>query len=138
MRIEINTKKKSKKLRIVLIVGGILVLLCVCCGLFYRPTTRKNTRTLTPTLRLPTPATLTSIQTPIATSTLPPTYTPKPIATSVQVIVCVCSENTLNCTDFGTYHEALACFEYCLLVVGRDVHGLDADRNGIPCESLSY
>ena len=47
-------------------------------------------------------------------------------------IVCSCTED-LNCGDFTTQAEAQACFEHC---GPEDVHRLDADKNGVVCESL--
>lgn len=47
-----------------------------------------------------------------------------------------CSYNAYNCSDFSTHAEAQATYEYCLDKVGKDVHGLDRDKDGIACESL--
>lgn len=46
-----------------------------------------------------------------------------------------CSSNTYNCSDFSTHSEAQAVFEACG-GVSNDVHRLDADKDGIACESL--
>jgi len=46
--------------------------------------------------------------------------------------VCSCTED-LDCSDFTTQEEAQLCFEYC---GPEDVHRLDADKNGLACESL--
>jgi hypothetical protein len=45
--------------------------------------------------------------------------------------------DTLNCRDFDTQSEAQACFDYCMATVGRDIHRLDGDGNGIVCESTT-
>lgn len=60
----------------------------------------------------------------------PPTDEPAPVA------VCDCSGNIYNCANFSTHSAAQACFAYCWQTVGRDVHGLDGDGDGIACESL--
>ncbi|MEX1997247.1 MAG: thermonuclease family protein [Candidatus Andersenbacteria bacterium] len=52
------------------------------------------------------------------------TVAPKPAAN--------CSANTYNCTDFSTCAEAKAVFNQC----SNDVHGLDRDQDGIPCDTL--
>jgi hypothetical protein len=52
---------------------------------------------------------------------------------------CDCnSGDTMNCTThFTTQSQAQACFNYCMSVVGIDVHKLDnPDNDGIACESL--
>lgn len=102
----------------------------------------------------PTP-TATDVQAgPTATHT--PTHTPTPTATEVQADPtatftptvtptatddqpsgpCSCSSNIYNCSDFGTQSSAQACFNYCVSQGRGDVHGLDADDDGIACESL--
>ncbi len=53
-----------------------------------------------------------------------------------QAAVCDCSRNILNCSNFKRQSEAQACFNYCKSTVGRDVHGLDGDHDGVVCESL--
>jgi len=49
--------------------------------------------------------------------------------------ICDCSYNRYNCRDFSTQQEAQACYNSC---GGRanDVHLLDADFNGIVCETV--
>jgi hypothetical protein len=46
-----------------------------------------------------------------------------------------CSSNVYNCADFNTYEKALEAFVYCGGMYD-DVHHLDGDNDGIPCESL--
>ena len=46
-----------------------------------------------------------------------------------------CSANTYNCGDFSSYSEALNVFEICG-GVSNDIHRLDADKDGVPCETL--
>ena len=44
-----------------------------------------------------------------------------------------CESDTYNCGDFLTQAEAQEVFEYC---GDDDIHRLDADGNGLACESL--
>ncbi|MEX1003730.1 MAG: thermonuclease family protein, partial [Crocinitomicaceae bacterium] len=46
-----------------------------------------------------------------------------------------CSSNTYNCGDFSTHAEAQRTYEGCG-GVNNDVHRLDADSDGLACESL--
>lgn len=46
-----------------------------------------------------------------------------------------CSENVYNCSDFDSYQEALRVFKACG-GVSNDVHHLDGNGDGEPCESL--
>lgn len=48
----------------------------------------------------------------------------------------VCSVDVYNCDDFSTCDEARETFDLCLENVGEDIHGLDLDGDGIPCNSL--
>jgi micrococcal nuclease len=47
-----------------------------------------------------------------------------------------CSGNIYNCSDFKTHAEAQSAFDYCLNLIGSDIHKLDADNNSVACESL--
>ena len=47
-----------------------------------------------------------------------------------------CSYDAYNCSDFATQGSAQACYEFCLTMVGIDIHGLDGDNDGIACEHL--
>jgi len=44
----------------------------------------------------------------------------------------ICSSDYYNCGDFNTCSEVMEIFNTC----NSDIHGLDGDDNGIPCESL--
>jgi hypothetical protein len=77
--------------------------------------------------------TATATATCTLTSTVPQTHTATATATSGP---CSCSGDIYNCSDFGTHAEAQACYEHCMRVVGRDIHRLDWDGDGIACESL--
>ncbi|NLG65737.1 MAG: MBL fold metallo-hydrolase [Actinobacteria bacterium] len=83
----------------------------------------------------PTPtATASATQGPTATATVTevPTATTTPMATPI----CGCSGDLYNCSDFGTRAGAQACYDYCLMQTGQDIHRLDSDGDGEACESL--
>lgn len=86
----------------------------------------------------PTPtATETLTKTPTATPTK--TSTPKPTATTKPpppANCSTCAYDAYNCSDFKKQKDAQACFDYCMEMVGYDVHRLDADGDGVACESL--
>jgi micrococcal nuclease len=60
-------------------------------------------------------------------------------ATEIQIPIdtgsIICSSNAYNCTDFETHAEAQQVFNFCG-GVNNDIHRLDADKDGIACESL--
>jgi hypothetical protein len=47
-----------------------------------------------------------------------------------------CDTDTYNCADFETQAEAQAVYDYCDGLGFGDVHRLDADGDGVVCESL--
>jgi micrococcal nuclease len=47
----------------------------------------------------------------------------------------VCSYNAYNCSDFSAHAEAQGVFEHCGGIT-NDIHRLDADKDGLACESL--
>ena len=47
----------------------------------------------------------------------------------------ICSHNVYNCSDFSSHAEAQGVFEHCG-GASNDIHHLDADKNGLACESL--
>ncbi len=70
--------------------------------------------------------------------------TPDPVRTSDPVLEPVpvpvsssgdCSSNAYNCSDFSTQAEAQSVYDTCG-GVNNDIHRLDADKDGIACESL--
>lgn len=80
---------------------------------------------------------------PIIRNDVNPTATPIPTqvppqATSTPVFVapCGCEGNQYNCGNFSTHSEAQACFDYCVSTGAGDIHGLDADDDGLACEAL--
>lgn len=98
-----------------------------------------NTATLQPTIE--------------STLTSNPTFTPLPTATLIvfptntlfvlpaatlapQSAVCSCSGDSLNCTDFGSWSSAQACYSYCQSQGVGDIHGLDGNNDGSACDSL--
>ena len=46
----------------------------------------------------------------------------------------VCSSNIYNCDDFSNWNEAMEVYQKC---GSTDIHQLDTDHDGTPCESLS-
>lgn len=64
----------------------------------------------------------------------PPTQPPQPLPAPAGCSVC--SHNAYNCKHFSSQNQAQSCYQYCLEQVGRDVHDLDRDNDGIACESL--
>ncbi len=111
--------------------------------------TQLPTRTLTPT-SMPTQSSTslpthtrtsgpTQTEAPTRTTVPSPTHTRVPIPTATPTEspgVCECYANLYNCSDFTTQAAAQACFDHCMAEVGYDVHQLDADNDGIACESL--
>tara|TARA_Y100000310_G_scaffold334233_1_gene413530 strand:- start:60002 stop:60148 length:147 start_codon:yes stop_codon:yes gene_type:complete len=47
----------------------------------------------------------------------------------------MCSSNIFNCGDFKNWKEAKAMFDLCG-GISNDIHYLDGDDDGIPCETL--
>lgn len=102
--------------------------------------------------KTPTPTrTPTSTQTPTATSTATSTHTPTDTATPTDTVTatntatststktpvtCECSFDAYNCSDFGSHAHAQGCFDYCIGQGAGDIHGLDADNDGLACEGL--
>lgn len=52
---------------------------------------------------------------------------PKDLPTEI-----VCDINFYNCGDFSTCEEVTKVFDFC----EKDIHYLDADEDGVPCETL--
>ena len=59
-----------------------------------------------------------------------PTNTPATDTSNIN-----CSANTYNCSDFKTQNEAQQVFNFCG-GINNDIHRLDADKDGVVCESL--
>jgi len=70
---------------------------------------------------------------PVA-SYIPPVPEQAPMATIAPAVAptfdCECSRDAYNCSDA----EANRCYDVCMERVGRDVHRLDRDGDGSPCE----
>lgn len=77
------------------------------------------------------PAASSPTATPVAVRAQPAAV---PIAPAAPA--CQCSGVDYDCGNFGSWRAAQDCFQHCLQTVGSDVHRLDADSNGIACESL--
>lgn len=77
---------------------------------------------------------------PTATPTLTPTATVMPTSTPIPtptlITSIVCNMDFYNCSAFTTQNEAQYVFQFCLDIVGFDVHELDRDHDNIACESL--
>jgi ABC-type Fe3+-hydroxamate transport system substrate-binding protein len=95
--------------------------------------TRYRTRTVTTTAT-------TTVTTPVTTTVTKTVTTPPPVTTSAQSCngADPCpprgpsgADGTYNCSDFDTQQEAQDYYDQ----VG-DIDGLDANHDGIPCESL--
>jgi Tfp pilus assembly protein PilO len=65
-----------------------------------------------------------------------PPAAPVPTPATASPPVCDCSANLYNCANFSGPQEAQVCYEYCEQSTGSDVHLLDADRDGVVCESV--
>lgn len=83
----------------------------------------------------PTPA-------PAAAPVTAPTPAPTPVS-AVQPVSqpasgeIDCSADTYNCGTFKTHTEAQNVYDYCMKMVGKDVHKLDgSDNDGLACEGL--
>lgn len=140
-----TTKQKRKKR----IIGLVLLLVSLCmvigvCGLLApddgEPVSAPiATATLEPTSTLTPILTHTPIPTLEPTSTnvpIPPTTVPTSIPVSpTESPVCDCSGDIYNCPDFTTHAQAQACHNYCMEQGQGDIHELDADDNGLACES---
>ena len=62
-------------------------------------------------------------------------YLIKPTGPLIELDNPDCTSDTYNCDDFPTYESAKAVFDFCFDDAG-DIHRLDADGNGVPCEGL--
>jgi Tfp pilus assembly protein PilO len=71
-------------------------------------------------------------ETPAENPTPAPTATPAPASSPV----CDCSGNLYNCANFSSPQEAQLCHDYCVASTGGDPHMLDADQDGVVCESV--
>lgn len=48
----------------------------------------------------------------------------------------MCGDAVYNCDDFRSQEEAQETYDYCNFGEGNDPHRLDGDKDGIACESL--
>jgi len=69
---------------------------------------------------------------PEVTEEIPPSL---PVESTPSQEEIICSHNAYNCSDFSTHAEAQSIYEYCGGVT-NDIHRLDADKDGLACESL--
>lgn len=47
-----------------------------------------------------------------------------------------CSADIYNCDNFGKCSDVMRVFDMCMNTTGADVHRLDVENDGIPCENL--
>lgn len=120
-------------------VVGLFVLVVLGVG-FARGVGAQASRAFVPVAFVPEEAT--AVPTVISTATptiVVPTQTPQPPATSTPqppAGCSICSYDAYNCSDFKRQRDAQACYDYCMTMVGYDVHRLDSDGDGVACESL--
>ncbi|HUS60284.1 MAG TPA: thermonuclease family protein [Nevskiaceae bacterium] len=74
-------------------------------------------------------------QQPTATQQQAPTTSSQQDSGQTDTTGYICSSNAYNCSDFATHIEAQAVFEKCG-GINNDIHRLDADKDGLACESL--
>lgn len=122
-----------------LVVGSILV--AGCCGASSSSTsiattidpthTVTKTSATTPPTAAPGTTVITTTRTTTWSTTLLTTL-PTTRATTrptTQAINCVCDKDTYNCGD----PEAKTCFDVCKARGAGDIHRLDGDKDGSPC-----
>ena len=70
-------------------------------------------------------------------NTIGPSSTPRPPSGTQLPDAgnCSCLSDTYNCNDFTNQPSAQACYQNCMTLTGKDIHGLDGDNNGLACES---
>ena len=95
-----------------------------------KATTVSTTIRTTATTMQPTSTYCASCGVPTDRSTAPKTTTERSLSSGSSSAPCSCSADTVNCKDSG----AKACYDYCISQGKGDVHKLDADKDGIPCE----
>ena len=61
----------------------------------------------------------------------------KPSASTPSASTSSCGSDLYNCTGFSTRAEAQAVYDKCMTEVGSDIHQLDADGDGVACETLT-
>lgn len=49
---------------------------------------------------------------------------------------CECDRNRYNCGRWDSRPPMQACYDYCMSLGRGDIHDLDGDNDGIPCEHL--
>ncbi|MCC6605753.1 MAG: excalibur calcium-binding domain-containing protein [Anaerolineae bacterium] len=96
----------------------------------FLPFVVRDTTPVPPVLPTNTPVTPPQPTVPGGATAVPTATHPAPSGCSI------CSFNAYNCSDFQAQDSAQACHDYCFTLVGYDVHRLDADNDGLACESL--
>lgn len=59
-----------------------------------------------------------------------------PTSPPAQSAACSCGGDSYNCTDFGSWSAAQACYTYCISQGAGDIHRLDGNNDGSACDSL--
>lgn len=60
-----------------------------------------------------------------------------PFPTTKKLSTYVCTRDTYNCANFKTQSQAQSVMKYCnTLNKKKDIHRLDADKDGKACEEL--
>ena len=147
MKTEEHKKKHYGITKIALLgLGGIAIFACVLSCLLFslgsaaEPTTAEPPR-VTGTATVLLTSTPTTRWLPTQLPTVPPeaTIQAQPSSTELplqSVVVCDCSGDNYNCSDFETHNQAQDCYEYCKDQGYGDVHGLDGNSDGQACVSL--
>ncbi len=71
--------------------------------------------------------------TPTPKPTIKPTQAPNNITPQMNI---KCNSDYLNCSDFSTCSQAQEAYNICISQGVGDIHKLDNDGDGIPCEIL--
>jgi len=88
----------------------------------------------------PDPSTVTTAPSPVSINPPPVIENPNDEApASTSDTCCICSYDAYNCDD----PESLTCYYYCYGKGGKegnreDIHGLDGDNDGEPCEGKNW
>ena len=128
---------KPQGCAITVIAALALSLCCLILVLIIPDQEAVPTPTLTAT-QLPTPTRTVEWHTPEPQATFTPIPTPTNAAArfnSPSEPICSCEDDVYNCPDFQNMGiTGQACFDYCRSLGVGDIHGLDADEDGLVCE----
>ena len=71
---------------------------------------------------------------PILTGCVASQASEQTVLESKTTTTCSCRSDRYNCDDFKTRRKARELYKCCMRKVGYDVHQLDRDKDGMPCE----